>query len=107
MPASLLCAEAIAPVANMLAAAWAAGAAGAGQDAALRGAALEARQEPIGAPASGSAQAGSREAGSDEGREQGHRSAPRPGGGDLRAAVDAGAGARSRRVDRAAVRAGR
>src|SRR5712672_3626489 len=75
MPAAVLCPELIAPVANMLAAAWAAG------PAQVVAPEVRARQESTGAPV--------------------------PGGANLRAPVDAGPGTRSRRVDRAAVCAGR
>src|SRR4249919_2458727 len=106
MPAAVLCPELIAPVANMLAAAWAAGPTGAAAGAVPEIVALgivvpevRSRPESAGAPAPDNG-----EAGGDEGREQGNGGAPGPGGGDLRAPVHAGPGPRSRRVDRAAVR---
>src|SRR5664279_1953808 len=102
MTDTLLCRELIAPVANMLAAAWAAG--GAAVEPRLGIVVSEVGARPV---ATGELVPGSGAGGGDEGREQGDGVAPGPGGGDLCAAVDAGPGTRSRRVDRAAVRPGR
>jgi len=95
MRATVLCPELVAPVASMLAAAWAAGPTGPAEVVVTE---VRARPESTGAPVPGSG-----EAGGDEGREQGDGGAPVPGGGDLPAPVDAGTGTGSRRVDRAAV----
>src|SRR5664279_1665186 len=95
MTATLLCPELIAPVANMLAAAWAAGG-------------IDAPTQPVrDTPAGASPAAEEEGVRRDEGREQGDRGAPGQGGGDLCAAVDAGSGPRPRRVDRPSVRPGR
>src|SRR6266566_9422210 len=80
-------AEMVAPLANMLEAALAAGL--------------------VPAPAAQAPPSGQREAGDDAGRAEDHRVASGPAGDDLPAAVDADAGPRARRVHRPAVRAGR
>src|SRR5664279_6615199 len=96
MTATLLCPELIAPVANMLAAAWAAGG-------------IDAPTQPVRdtAPVGALPAAEEEGVGRDEGPEQGDRGAPGQGGGDLCAPVDAGPGPRPRRVDRPSVRPGR
>src|SRR6266496_6513522 len=99
MAATALCPELVAPVANMLAAAWAAGGDGApAQPAPVTAAGTSPSSEP---------RQQSRGVSEDEGREQGFGSAPLTHGGDLRAPVDVGAGPRPRRVHRTAVRPGR
>jgi hypothetical protein len=94
MTALVLRADLVAPVANMLAAAWAAGGIGAPADPVHQGV-------PGNSPAPQA-----REVSQDEGREQGSGRAPRPDGGDLRAPVDVGPGPRPHRVHRAPVRPG-
>src|SRR5674476_1619396 len=95
MAATLLCPELIAPVANMLAAAWAAGTIGA-------------PAQPVPVTAAGTAPAAQNEGVSgDEGRKQDFGRAPLAHGGDLRAPVDVGAGPRPRRVHRTAIRVSR
>src|ERR1019366_1461042 len=94
MTAVVLWADLVAPVANMLAAAWAAGGIGAPAQTSVH-------------EASGKSPAPqAREVSEDEGREQGSGRAPCPDGGDLCASVDVGPGPRPHRVDRAPVRAG-
>src|SRR5664279_247199 len=95
MSALLPCAELVAPVANMLAAAVAAGRVG-----------IAARPAPSGA-AAGDRPAGSGQEVSDEGRGEGGGPARRPDRADLRSAVDDGAGPGAHRVDGSAVCAGR
>src|SRR5665647_3482357 len=94
MTAVVLRADLVAPVANMLAAAWAADGMGAPAQTSVH--------EASGKPAAPQA----REVSQDEGREQGSGRPPRPDGGDLRAPVDVGPGPRPHRVDRAPVRPG-
>src|SRR5437870_1389205 len=84
MTGTAVCAEMVAPVANMLAAVLVADGVAAG----------EAVRQPT-AEVSG------------EGREQAGCAAPGPGGDRLRATVDVGSGARAHRVDGPPVRAGR
>src|SRR5665811_1282855 len=94
MTALVLRADLVAPVANMLAAAWAAGGNGAPAQTSVH--------EAPGKPPAPQA----REVSQDEGRDQDSYGAPRPDGGDLCAPVDVGPGPRPHRVDRAPVRAG-
>src|SRR5664279_2708012 len=94
MTTLVLRADLVAPVANMFAAAWAAGGIGA-------------PAQPVHHEAPGKQPAPlAREVSQDEGREQGSGRAPRPDGGDLCAPVDVGPGPRPHRVHRAPVRAG-
>src|ERR1035441_5810782 len=82
MTAVVLQADLVAPVANMLAAAWAAGGVGAPAQTSVH-------EAPGKSPAPRA-----REVSQDEGREQGSGRAPRPDGGDLCAPVDVGPGPR-------------
>src|ERR1035437_6894454 len=94
MTTLVLRADLVAPVANMLAAAWAAGGVGA-------------PARPVNHEASGKPPAPqAREVSQDEGRDQDSYRPPCPDGGDLCAPVDVGPGPRPHRVDRTPVRPG-
>src|SRR5664280_1081741 len=95
MSAVLPCAELVAPVANMLAAAVAAGRVG-----------VPSRPAPSGA-AAGDPPAETSQEVSGEGRGQGGGPARQPDRADLRSAVDDGAGPGAHRVDGPTVCAGR